>query len=71
MGQEIILDASVSKENIDIGKRYNKIALEGLLNFLEAIYEDLLGDIDKGLEPLEAIKSELSEVKKLRKIWLD
>lgn len=65
------LIAPISDSNVRIGKTYNKVALEGMLNFLEALYEDLLHDIDKeGLEPREAIESELAEIRRLRKTWL-
>lgn len=61
----------ITKKNIVIGKGYNRQALEGMLNFLESLYEDLLNDIRKGLTPKEAIESEIEEIKRLRKIWLD
>ena len=60
----------ITDENIKIGKTYNKVALDGLLKFLEALYEDLLHDIESGLDPLDAIKSELDEIHRLKKIWL-
>jgi len=61
----------ISEDNLRIGKEYNKVALEGLLKFLEALYEDLIHDIEKeGLSPIEAIKSELEEIQKLKKAWL-
>ena len=60
----------ISDKNVQIGRQYNRVALEGLLKFLEAIYEDLLHDIENGLEPIEAIKSELDEVRRLKEIWL-
>ncbi len=60
----------ISDENIKIGKNYNKVALDGLLKFLEALYEDLLYNIENGLDPLDAIKSELEEIHRLKKIWL-
>lgn len=60
----------ISDKNRKIGKNYNKVALDGLLKFLEALYEDLLYNIDKGLKPLDAIKSELEEIHRLKKIWL-
>ncbi len=62
--------ALITKENVEVGKKYNKEALEGLLKFLEALYEDLLSDIEKGLEPTEAIKSELEEIHRLRNVWV-
>ena len=62
----------ITDANIKIGKEYNKQALEGMLKFLEALYEDLLHDIKKeGLEPLDAIKSELAEIHRLKKVWLE
>jgi hypothetical protein len=65
------LAVPITKKNIGIGKKYNKEALEGMLNFLEALYEDLMNDIKKeGISPLEAIKSELTEIKRLKKVWL-
>ena len=60
----------ITDENIKIGKTYNKVALDGLLKFLEALYEDLLHDIERGLDPLDSIKSELEEIHRLKKIWL-
>jgi len=61
----------ITETNVKIGKEYNKQALEGMLKFLEALYEDLLHDIEKeGLEPLDAIKSELAEIHRLKKTWL-
>ena len=61
----------ITEANIKIGKEYNRKALEGMLKFLEALYEDLLHDIDKeGLDPLDAIKSELREIHRLKKTWL-
>ena len=60
----------ITDKNLRIGKNYDKVALDGLLKFLEALYEDLLYDIDKGLNPLDAIKSELEEIQRLKKIWL-
>lgn len=72
MVQKEKMNVPISENNIKIGKEYDNVALSGLLNFLEALYEDLLYDINKeGLAPLEAIKSELEEVKRLRKIWLN
>ena len=63
--------APITDTNIKIGKDYNKQALEGILKFLEALYEDLLYDIEKeGLDPLDAIKSELAEIYRLKKNWL-
>ncbi len=65
------LVAPITAANVRIGKEYNRAALEGMLNFLEALYEDLLADIDKaGLSPREAIESELAEIRRLRKAWL-
>ena len=61
----------ITEANIKIGKEYNRQALEGMLKFLEALYEDLLHDIDKeGLDPLDAIKSELAEINRLKRVWL-
>ena len=61
----------ITETNIKIGKGYNRQALEGMLKFLEALYEDLLHDIEKeGLDPLDAIKSELAEIHRLKKTWL-
>ena len=60
-----LIAVPITDENIRIGKEYNKEALEGMLKFLEALYEDLLHDIEKeGLSPIEAIKSELAEIAK-------
>ena len=62
----------ITEKNIESGKKYNKEALEGMLKFLEALYEDLLHDIEKeGLSPIDAIKSELAEIQRLRKGWLE
>lgn len=61
----------ITEANIKIGKEYNKQALDGMLKFLEALYEDLLHDIEKeGLDPFDAIKSELAEIHRLKKAWL-
>lgn len=61
----------ITEASIKIGKEYSRQALEGLLKFLEALYEDLLYDIEKeGLDPLDAIKSELAEIHRLKKVWL-
>ena len=67
----IIIDAPITLENLEIGKNYDTNALEGLLTFLEALYEDLINDIKKGLSPQRAIESELDEVRRLRKAWLN
>ncbi len=66
----ILETVPISETNIKIGKKFNKVALEGLLNFLEALYEDLLFDIKNGLSPVDAIKSELQEIKRLKSVWL-
>lgn len=66
-----MVEIPVSKKNIQIGKEYNKVALEGFMEFLESLYEDLLNDINKGTNPIEAIKSELNEVKRLKKVWIE
>jgi len=66
----MMIEVPITKDNINIGKSYNRDALEGLLEFLEALYEDLISDINKGMNPLEAINSELDEIKRLRKIWV-
>ena len=61
----------ITESNIKVGKEYNRKALEGMLKFLEALYEDLLYDIEKeGFDPLDAIKSELAEINRLKKTWL-
>ena len=66
-----IIAVPITETNIKIGKKYNRQALEGMLKFLEALYEDLLHDINKeGLDPLDAIKSELVEINRLKKAWL-
>ena len=66
-----LMAVPITKENIEVGKGYNKEALEGFLRFLEALYEDLLNDIEnEGFEPIDAIKSELTEVRRLKKVWL-
>lgn len=65
-----MIEVPITNNNIQIGKSYNREALEGLLEFLEALYEDLINDINKGMNPLEAINSELDEIKRLRKIWV-
>ena len=66
-----IIALPITKTNVEIGKGYNQQALAGLLQFLEALYEDLLHDIDReGLDPLDAIKSELAEIDRLKKNWL-
>ena len=68
--QEMIA-VPITETNVKIGREYNRQALEGMLKFLEALYEDLLHDIDKeGLDPLDAIKSELAEIHRLKKTWL-
>ncbi|MEK6961008.1 MAG: hypothetical protein AABX47_07595 [Nanoarchaeota archaeon] len=64
------MDSQINETNIEIGRSYNQIALDGLLKFLEALYEDLLSDIEKGTEPIAAIKSELYEIRRLRKVWI-
>ena len=61
----------ITETNIKIGKDYNRQALEGILKFLESLYEDLLYDIEKeSLDPLDSIKSELAEIHRLKKTWL-
>ncbi len=71
MKNKDLIAVPITKENVDIGREYNKEALDGFLRFLEALYEDLLNDIEnEGLEPIDAIKSELAEVRRLRKAWL-
>jgi len=61
----------ITEANIRIGKEYNRQALEGMLKFLEALYEDVLHDVEsEGLDPLDAIKSELAEIHRLKEAWL-
>ena len=67
---DILKTVPISNTNIKIGKEFNRTALEGLLNFLEALYEDLLHDIENGLQPVDAIKGELQEIKRLKSVWL-
>ena len=68
---ERLIAVPITQENIKIGKEYNRQALEGMLKFLEALYEDLLHDIEKeGLDPIDAIISELAEINRLKKVWL-
>ncbi|MBI2579981.1 MAG: hypothetical protein HYW27_03705 [Candidatus Aenigmarchaeota archaeon] len=43
-------------------KGFNEKAIKGFLVFMEAVYEDLIEDIKNGMEPREAIESELREV---------
>ncbi len=58
--------------NLKIGKEYNRSALEGMLKFLEALYEDLLYDIEnEGMNPVDAINAELAEIARLKKAWLE
>ncbi len=42
---------------------FNKKAVNGLLTFIEACYEDLLKEIDNGLDSRTAIQKELNEMK--------
>ncbi len=66
-----MIQIPLTEKNIVVGKDYDRQALKGMLNFLESLYEDLLNDIGKGLSPKEAIESEIEEINRLRKIWLD
>ena len=71
IGIQKLLAVPVTETNIKIGREYNKVALEGFLKFLEALYEDLLHDIEKeGLSPIDAIKAEPTEIRRLQKAWL-
>lgn len=65
-----MIEVPITNNNIQIGKSYNREALKGLLEFLEALYEDLINDVNKGMNPIEAINGELNEIKRLRKIWV-
>lgn len=70
-GLQKMVAVPITETNIRIGREYSRQALEGMLKFLEALYEDLLHDIEKeGLDPLDAIQSELAEIHRLKKAWL-
>ena len=65
------INIPITEQNMKMGKQYNRVALKGLLAFLESLYEDLLNDIDGGLDPVEAIESELQEINRLKKTWFE